>query len=132
MLLSDFNYHLPTELIAQEQAVPRDHARLMLINRETQEITHHHIYDLPALLPKDYFIVANNTKVFPARLIGHKTTGGKVEILLTEPLGHSSYRCITRPGLNVGESVLFAMRTVLERNSRLQAMSTRTTYTLHG
>lgn len=106
MKLSDFNYHLPQELIAQEQAIPRDQARLMLINRETQEITHHHIYDLPNLLPKNYFIVANNTKVFPARLIGHKPTGGKVEILLTQPLGHSSYRCITRPGLKTGDIIL--------------------------
>jgi S-adenosylmethionine:tRNA ribosyltransferase-isomerase len=107
MHLSDFNYQLPPELIAQEQAIPRDSARLMLINRQTGKISHHHVYDLPTLLPKDYFIVANNTKVFPARLLGSKPTGGKVEILLTEPLGHSSYRCIARPGLKVGDLVLF-------------------------
>jgi S-adenosylmethionine:tRNA ribosyltransferase-isomerase len=77
MLLSDFTYHLPEELIAQEQAVPRDSARLMLINRTTRIISHHHIYDLPKLLSEDYFIVANNTKVFPARILGHKSTGGK-------------------------------------------------------
>ena len=107
MLLSDFNYDLPTGLIAQEQAVPRDSARLMLINRQTGEISHHHVFDLPNLLPKEYAIVANNTKVFPARLQGFKPTGGKVEVLLTEPLGHSSYRCIARPGLKVGDVVLF-------------------------
>ncbi|MBP9670611.1 tRNA preQ1(34) S-adenosylmethionine ribosyltransferase-isomerase QueA [Candidatus Woesebacteria bacterium] len=107
MLLSDFNYHLPEDRIAQEQAVPRDSARLMLINRVTQEISHHHIYDLPALLPKDYFIVANNTKVFPARIFGTKPTGGKVEILLTQPLGQSRYKCIARPGLKVGDIILF-------------------------
>ena len=118
MKLSDFNYHLPQELIAQSQIKPRDHARLMLINRSTHEISHHHIYDLPSLLPKNYFIVANNTKVFPARLIGHKPTGGKVEILLTQPLGHSSYRCIARPGLKVGDVIIFPAtdptRTVLK------------------
>ncbi|MFZ2199582.1 MAG: S-adenosylmethionine:tRNA ribosyltransferase-isomerase [Microgenomates group bacterium] len=108
MLLTDFNYNLPPELIAQEQAVPRDSARLMLINRQTGHISHHHVYDLPSLLPKDYFIVANNTKVFPARLIGHKSTGGKVEILLTRPLGHSNYLCIARPGLKVGDIISFS------------------------
>ncbi len=107
MLLTDFAYDLPTELIAQEQAMPRDSARLMLINRSSGEISHHHVYDLPTLLPPDYFIVANNTKVFPARLMGHKSTGGKVEILLTQPLGHSSYLCISKPGLKFGDIVRF-------------------------
>lgn len=108
MKLSDFQYHLPSDLIAQTQAEPRDHARLMLINRIQGTITHHHIYDLPHLLPTNYFFVANNTKVFPARLLGQKPTGGKVEILLTKPLGHSRYLCIAKPGLKVGDHILFA------------------------
>lgn len=107
MLLSDFYYDLPPHLIAQESAHPRDSARLMLINRQTEEISHHHIFDLPSLLPKNYSIIANNTKVFPARLLGHKITGGKVEVLLTQPLGRSRYRCIARPGLKVGDTILF-------------------------
>lgn len=112
MKLSNFHYHLPKELIAQSQAVPRDHARLMLINRSTGSITHHHVYDLPQLIPPDYFIVANNTKVFPARLQGHKSTGGKVELLLTKPLGHSRYACIARPGLKVGTQVLISSEAI--------------------
>lgn len=107
MLLSDFQYDLPKPLIAQSPASPRDHARLMLINLQTQEISHHHVYDLPSLIPNNYFLIANNTKVFPARLLGYKSTGGKVEILLTAPLGHSTYRCISRPGLKAGDIVLF-------------------------
>lgn len=107
MLTKDFTYHLPSHLIAQSPASPRDSSALMLINRATQEISHHHVYDLPHLLPRDYFIVANNTKVFPARLLGHKPTGGKVEILLTKPLGHSIYRCIARPGLRIGDTIIF-------------------------
>jgi S-adenosylmethionine:tRNA ribosyltransferase-isomerase len=106
MQLSDFSYVLPPERIAQTPAEPRDHARLMLINRTTGEISHHHVYDLPDLLPKNYDVIANNTKVFPARLQGIKPTGGKVEILLLSPLGHSSYRCISRPGLKDGDVVL--------------------------
>lgn len=108
MQLSDFSYHLPPELIAQEPISPRDHARLMLVNRATQEISHHHIYDLPQLLPPDYFLVANNTKVFPARLRGIKETGGKVEILLLHPLGNSRYQCIAKPGIGQGTRLIFA------------------------
>lgn len=107
MQLTDFNYHLPQDRIAQEPSRPRDHAKLMLINRQTGQISHHHIYDLPTVLPKDYFIVANNTKVFPARLKGLKHTGGKVEILLLSPLGQSRYKCIAKPGLKVGDQVQF-------------------------
>ncbi len=114
MQLSDFHYDLPLELIAQEPAHPRDSARLMLINRASGQISHHHIYDLPALLHKGlqaglppFYFVANNTKVFPARIMGHKSTGGKVEILLTQPLGSSRYKCIARPGLKIGDVILF-------------------------
>jgi S-adenosylmethionine:tRNA ribosyltransferase-isomerase len=105
--LSDFDYHLPQELIAQTPARPRDSARLMLINRTTADISHHHIYDLPTLIPPDYFVVANNTKVFPARLRGHKETGGKVEVLLISPLGESRYSCIAKPGLKLGDIIIF-------------------------
>lgn len=122
MKLSLFNYDLPTELIAQTQAVPRDHARLMLINRSTKTISHHHVYDLPNLIPSNYSIVANNTKVFPARLLGHKSTGGKVEILLTKPLGHSSYRCIARPGLKVGDKIIFTKATLIGTITRISDM----------
>ena len=114
MQLSDFHYDLPLELIAQEPAHPRDSARLMLINRASGQISHHHIYDLPALLRKalqaglpPFYFVANNTKVFPARIMGHKSTGAKVEILLTQPLGSSRYKCIARPGLKIGDVILF-------------------------
>lgn len=108
MQLSDFTYDLPPERIAQTPVEPRDHARLMLINRTTGEISHHHVYDLPTLLPKNYDVIANNTKVFPARLQGVKPTGGKVEILLLSPLGSSRYHCLTRPGLKIGDRVIFS------------------------
>jgi len=80
----------------------------MVINRQTQEITHHHVFELPDLLPKKYFVVANNTKVFPARLRGRKLTGGKVEILLTSPLGNSRYHCLTKPRLQPAQKLIFS------------------------
>ena len=107
MQLSDFTYDLPLDRIAQTPAEPRDHARLMLVNRATGEISHHHVYDLTTALPKHYDVIANNTKVFPARLRGIKPTGGKVEILLLSPLGSSRYHCLTRPGLKLGDTVTF-------------------------
>ncbi len=106
--LHDFSYDLPPELIAQEPSRPRDSARLMFINRKTGQISHHHISDLPQLLDSSWAICANNTKVFPARLLGRKQTGGKVEVLLLHPLGHSRYKCLTKPGLKKGEVIYFA------------------------
>lgn len=107
MQLSDFHYDLPTELIAQEPAHPRDHSRLMLINRQTNEISHHHFYDLPKLLPPNYHLIANNTKVFPARLKGKKITGGSIEVLLLKKLPNSQFEAIVSPGIKIGQTVIF-------------------------
>lgn len=107
MQLSDFYYDLPNELIAQEPERHRDHSRLMLINRTTGEISHHHFYDLPQLLPPYYHLVANNTKVFPARLKGLKATGGKVEVLLLKKLPNSQFEAIVSPGLKTDQKVIF-------------------------
>lgn len=103
----DFHYELPNELIAQEPARPRDSARLMVIRRESGEISHHHVSDLPLLVGPQWALVANNTKVFPARLRGVKASGGRVEILLLHPLGHSQYTCISKPGLKKGTALSF-------------------------
>ncbi len=103
--LADFQYDLPQELIAQTPAHPRDSARLMLIRRDTREISHHLVSDLPTLLPSGYDLVVNNTKVFPARIMAHKPTGGKVEILLLKKLPHHRYQVITSPGLDPGQTV---------------------------
>lgn len=106
LTLSDFDYDLPPELIAQSPISPRDHSRLMKIDRSTGTISHHHFYDLPDLIPPNFQIIANNTKVFPARITGNKITGGKVEILLLESLGNSTYRVIAKPGLKLGDQLV--------------------------
>lgn len=107
MQLADFTYTLPPRLIAQEPVTPRDHSRLLLLNRQTGSITHHHFYDLPALLPPKLHLVANNTKVFPARLLGNKVTGGKVEVLLLKKMPHHCYQVIVSPGLSLGQTLTF-------------------------
>ncbi len=83
--MADFDYHLPEELIAQEPVEPRDAARLMVLDRGTGFISHHHVRDLPNLLRPGDLLVFNESRVIPARLFARKPTGGKVEILLLRP-----------------------------------------------
>ncbi len=109
MQLSDFDYTLPPEKIAQVPAEPRDHSRLLRLDRTAETITHHHFYDLPKFLRKGDVLVLNDTKVLPVRLFGKKTTGGKVEILLTKKLSGTgqteTWEALTRPGLKIGQTV---------------------------
>jgi S-adenosylmethionine:tRNA ribosyltransferase-isomerase len=80
-----FNYSLPLNLIAQQPIKPRDHSRLMILNREKKTIEHDYFYNLPSYLEPGSCLVANNSKVIPARLLGKKSlTQGKIEILLLE------------------------------------------------
>jgi S-adenosylmethionine:tRNA ribosyltransferase-isomerase len=84
--LSDYDYDLPAALIAQEPCPERDRARLLVVDRAHQSLTHSHFYELPRWLDDRDVLVINDTRVFPARLRGRKLTGGKVEALLLEPL----------------------------------------------
>jgi S-adenosylmethionine:tRNA ribosyltransferase-isomerase len=78
----EFDYELPSELIAQTPLEPRDASRLMVLDRRSGEITHRHFCDLPEYLRPDDLLIHNESRVFPARLFARKPTGGKVEILL--------------------------------------------------
>lgn len=81
MRISDLEYDLPEGLIAQEPLAKRDASRLLLVDAEAGEVGEQMFTDLPSLLPPSLFVF-NDTRVFPARLTGHKVTGGKVELLL--------------------------------------------------
>ncbi len=81
-LLSDYDYELPENLIAQYPAEQRDESRLLSIDKKNGEICHKNFFELPFLLKKDDILVINDTEVIPARLYGKKETGGKVEILV--------------------------------------------------
>ena len=79
----DFYYDLPPELIAQTPLEKRDSSRLMLLNKETGEIEHRHFYELPQFLCPGDCLVLNDSRVLPARLLGHRDpSGGAVEVLL--------------------------------------------------
>ena len=82
MLLSEYDYNLPEELIAQMPADKRDNSRMMVLNREDRTVSHKHFYDIVDLIEPNSLLVMNNTKVLPARLIGHKDTGAKIEVFL--------------------------------------------------
>ena len=82
MKLSEFNYNLPKEMIAQRPASPRDSSKLMLVNYQNGKLSNHIFNELPDFLAKGDILVFNNTKVFPARLFGKKEFGGKVEVFL--------------------------------------------------
>lgn len=99
MLLSDFDYNLPEELIAQTPCQQRDHSRLMVLNRKDKSISHKHFYDLKQYLKKGDTLVFNDTKVIPARLIGHRAkTGGKVEVFLLRRTEGNRWETLVKPG----------------------------------
>lgn len=82
MLASDFDFHLPPELIAQQPVEPRDRARLLVLDRASGGLAHRGVRDLPGYLRAGDLLVLNDTRVIPARLFGRKATGGRVEILV--------------------------------------------------
>lgn len=99
MKKSDFYYNLPEELIAQTPVTPRDHSRLMVVDRESGAITHRHFYNLCNILQKGDLLVMNDSRVLPARLYGEKVDNGTfIEFLLLEQKGDKLWEIICRPG----------------------------------
>ena len=110
MLKSDYFYELPEELIAQTPIEPRDHSRLMVIDRRTGAVQHRHFYDVCEFLRPGDCLVVNDTKVLPARLYGEKEgTGGVGEVLLLKNPRGSLWECIVFPGkkMRTGARVCF-------------------------
>lgn len=111
MKLTDFSYDLPKELIAQHPAEPRDHARLMLYDKETGSVEHAYFYDLVDELQAGDVLVFNDSRVIPARLYGRRVpTGGKVEVLLLTPVGEDRWEVLVKPGKKAlpGTTIAFA------------------------
>jgi S-adenosylmethionine:tRNA ribosyltransferase-isomerase len=99
MKKSDFYYNLPESLIAQTPVTPRDHSRLMVVDKETGAITHRHFYNLCDILQKGDLLVMNDSRVLPARLYGEKVDNGTfIEFLLLEQKGDKCWEIICRPG----------------------------------
>ena len=110
MKTSDFDFYLPEELIAQTPLERRDTSRLLTLDKQTGETTHRHFYELPQLLRPGDCLVLNNSRVLPARLIGHRLPGGGAcEVLLLTDKGDGLWECLVRPGrkLKPGAQVSF-------------------------
>lgn len=93
--LASYGYSLPPELIAQTPVEPRDAARLLVLHRQTGDMTHHHVCDLPSLLAPGDLVVVNRSRVLPCRLVGKKSgTGGRVELLLLKPIDNGAWEAL--------------------------------------
>ena len=135
MKKSDFYFELPPEQIAQTPAEPRDHSKLMVIDRKTGEISHLKFYDLADLLNPGDCLILNDTKVLPARLYGEKEgTGAFVEMLLLENKGNDIWEAVMRPGrklppktkVRFGEGLLNAeVLEIIDDGKRLVKLSYR-------
>ncbi len=97
MDLKDFQYELPPGLIAQHPSSRRDQSRLMVVDRTNGSILHRTFRELPELLRTDDLVVLNDTRVFPARLTGRKSTGGRIEVLLLRQLSSRRWEALVRP-----------------------------------
>lgn len=110
MLVTDFDYELPQEQIAQHPTEPRDQSRLLVVDKLTGEIEHKHFYDLVEYLNPGDLLVFNDTRVIPARLRGIKDTGAHVEVFLLTRKNETDWEALVRPGkkLQIGSKINFS------------------------
>lgn len=111
MLLSDFDYELPEERIAQIPIEPRNFSRLMVLDPKRKTISHQHFYDLGKFLEAGDTLIFNDTRVLPARLIGHRAkTGGRVEIFLLRRIDKTHWETLAKPGkkAKIGNEIYFS------------------------
>ncbi len=127
--LSDYDYELPADLIAQQPIEPREAARLMMINKTTGSISHGHFFDLPKILSKNDVLVFNDSKVIPARLIGQKETGGQMEIFLLKKVSGKSFlgifaketvwQCLIKGKIKPHQKIIISAKIVAEPKEKI-------------
>jgi len=109
ILLSDYDYNLPEELIGQTPTMPRDHSRLLVVDKTKKTTEHKKFYDILNYLKKGDVLVRNSTKVIPARLIGKKESGAVMEVFLLKRLELNKWECLVRRAkkLKIDQSIIF-------------------------
>ena len=110
MKVTDFDYFLPKELIAQNPSEKRDESKLMIINRNKMEFIHKQFNQIKDYLHKGDLLVLNDSKVIPARFNGFKSTGAKVEIVLLEKISKNKWKAIVRPGGKIKKGNIFFLK----------------------
>lgn len=105
--LKDYDYYLPEELIGQKPREPRDHSKLMVVNKSTKQVESKLFYEILDYLKSGDVLVRNSTKVIPARLFGKKETGGILEILLIKRISIDTWECLLKPAkkLKIGQKL---------------------------
>ena len=107
MKTDDFDYELPKELIAQTPLKNRNGSRMMVLDKNTGKFSDNHFTDLINYLNEGDTLVLNDTKVIPARLIGHKIdTGAVIEVLMLKDLGGDTWECLTKPAKRIKEGTI--------------------------
>ena len=101
MLISEFDYHLPQELIAQSPLPKRDHSRMMICDRKTGDIRHAHFFDFPEYCRKEDILVLNSSKVIPAKIWGKKENGRIIEFLFLKKTRDKTWEVVCRPAKHV-------------------------------
>ena len=107
LLTSSYDFTLPSELIATHPASPRDRAKLLVYDRNTDKITHTYFYNLEKYIPKNCALIFNDTKVIKARLYGHKPSGGKIELLINRALNAYDINVYIRGKVKVNSEIYF-------------------------
>jgi S-adenosylmethionine:tRNA ribosyltransferase-isomerase len=120
MKLADFNYDYPKELVAQRPLPERDASRMMLLDRAAKKWRHARVADLPAELRAGDLLVVNDTQVVPARLFGKRCTGESLEVLVVEPAGPDTWRCLLKKAKRIrdGEKFFFGMQATAVAHGR--------------
>lgn len=123
MLVSEFDYNLPEELIAQTPVSQRTHSRMMVLNKENKSIEHKHFYDIVDYLGENDVLVLNNTKVIPARLLGEKLTGAHMEVFLLKDKGEKLWEALVKPSkrVNPGNIIKISDELSIKTVQRLEA-----------
>ena len=101
MNISEFDYNLPEELIAQFPTQKRELSRMLVLDRQSDKIEHKHFYDIVDFLSEDDVLILNNTKVIPARLLGEKDTGAKIEVFLLKNTDGKKWEALIKPSKRV-------------------------------
>lgn len=121
MLLSEFDYNLPEELIAQTPASKRTNSKMMVLDKEQKTIEHKHFFDIVNYLDENDVLVLNDTKVIPARLFGQKTTGANVEVFLLKEHENKNWEALLKPSkrINPGNIIKISDRLSVKTIERM-------------